>query len=372
MYQQSQNNAVKSWKRVLSTKEDIARLFKELGLDNYQDIKITSRTFSNDDRLIVAVDAVDPQGMASRVIVDATPGYPTWRQFINVTYESGKFTDTKIILYGENNRDYENPLAGGWRDLYYLTRYNNKCGVRTYLVKGIALDEDNQKLFTNREIVAKPDDVKFMPEVKHPSKAEVQKAEFWLGYYCQHCDDGEINIGMDDDIFGDWSLGYCVGQAGAETHMVWNDDGLFLKLIGKPGSETIRWIWENRKFTFEVLYLHCPVTFETDQYYCGISIRLEDIPLQDVFRMDPDEKSRYGRLVHDEEWKFFDVARKIAEDYDDNYLPTRQLLGRDTYEHIKRIANLERTTVPELIREYIRPKINEALKKYPFIIEGEE
>lgn len=371
MYQQSQNDAVQSWKHVLSTKEDIARLFKELRLDNHQDIKITSRTFSNDDRLIVAVDAVDPQGMASRIIIDATPGYPTWRQFINVTYESGKFTDTKIILYGKDYRHYPDYLAGGRPELTYLVRRNNKCGLRTYLAKGIELDHDNQKILTNCEVVAKPDDVEPVEGLKHPSIEEILKAEFWLGYYCQHCDDGEINIGMDDDIFGDWSLGYCVGQAGAETHMVWNDDGLFLKLIGKPGSETIRWIWENRKFTLEVVYLRCPVAYETHHNYCAISIRIVGIPLRDVFRMDPDDKSRYGQLVHDEKWKFFDVARKIAEDYDDNYLPTSQLLGPETYEHIKRIANLERTRVPQLIREYIQPKVDEALKKYPFI-EGEE
>lgn len=180
--------------------------------------------------------------MTSRVIIDATAGHPTWRQFINVTYESGKFADTKIILYGENYRDYRNPLAGGISELNYLARRNNKCGLRTYLAKGIELDNDNQKTFTNCEIVAKPEDVELVGELNHPSKEEVQKAEFWLGYYCQHVDPGEISFDNDDDILGDWNPGYCVGQAGAQTGIVWNEEGLFLKLIAKPDSETIRWI----------------------------------------------------------------------------------------------------------------------------------
>lgn len=38
MNQESQNNTLKSWARVLSQKEDLGRLFKDLKMDNYQDI----------------------------------------------------------------------------------------------------------------------------------------------------------------------------------------------------------------------------------------------------------------------------------------------------------------------------------------------
>ena len=329
MNHEFKNNAAKSWEHVLSQKDDFVKLFDNLQLENYKDIQIVSRTFSNDDRLIVAVDMMDMQGITSRVIIDATAGIPTWRQFINVTYESGKFTDTKIVLYEQDYKDYPNHLAGGKRQLSYLTRYNNKCGVKTYLVKGIALDHKDQKILTTCDIVSEPNNVELVEGLKHPSKADAQKAEFWLGYYCEHCDDGEINVGMDDDIFGDWNPGRSTGRADVEAYVVWDDDGLFLKLVGGLGSEAIKWIWDNRKFAFEVVYLNCPVAYETHHNYCAISVKIEDFPLHEIFAMDPDKKWEYGGLVHDEQWKFLSVARKIAEDYDDNYLPTRQLLEQD-------------------------------------------
>lgn len=316
MNHEFKNNAAKSWENVLSQKDDLVQLFDNLKLENYNDIQIVSRTYSNDDRLILAVDVVDIEGMTSRVIIDATAGIPTWRQFINVTYESGKFADTKIILYGQDFGHYSDHLAGGKSQLNYLVRRNNICGVKTYLVKGIETDKDNQKIFTNRGIVSKPEDVELVEELKHPSKAEAQKAEFWVGYYCQHCDDGEISISMDDDIFHDWNPGRSTGIADVEAYVVWNDDGLFLKLVGGPGSEAVKWIWENRKFAFEVAYLNCPVTREIHQNYCAIAVKMNDYRLHEIFEMDPDKKWEYGRLIHDEEWKFLSVACKIAENYE--------------------------------------------------------
>ena len=368
MNQESQNNTVKSWEHVLSKKEDIKRLFDELKLLNYQDIKVASRTFSYDDRLILAVDAVDMQGTRSRVIIDGTAGIPTWRQFINVTYESGKFADIKIILYGLDY-GYDEPChhRGGGRDeLNYLARHNNKCGVRTYLVKGIKLNRSNQKISTNCEIVAKPDDVELVEGLIHLSEEDAHKAEFWYGYYGMCHDVDETYWYMENDIFGDWDCEHCIGVAGlVSTFVVWDDHGLFLKLTGRPGSEIIDWIWANRKFAFEVVYRHCPITHETHQHCGAISIKIESIPLRDIFRKDRNEKAECGEHIYLEEQKFMELAGTIVEDYE-NHIPINKLLGPDMYERIKVVSKIERIPVHQLIRESVLPKIDQAYKAYNF------
>lgn len=373
MNQQFQNNTVKSWERVLSNKEDLARLFKELRLDNYHDIKIVSRTFSNEDRLIVAVDVMDIQGIKDRVIIDATSGHPTWRQFINVTYESGKFTDIKIILFASDyGFDLCHHRGGGREELNCLARHNNKCGVRTFLVKGIMFNRSNQKISTKYEIVAKPDDVKFMPEVKLPSKEEVQRAEFWLGYYGMCHDADETYWYMENDIFGDWDWGHSIGVASlVGTLVIWSDGGLFLKLIGRTGSEVIDWIWANRKFAFEVVYRHCPITHETHQHCGAISIKIGHTPLREIFGQERNEKAEYGEYICLEEQKFMELADTIVEDYE-NHIPISKLLGPDIYERIRVVSKVERIPVHQLIRESVQLKIDQAYKNYPYITKGKE
>ena len=106
MNQEFKNYSVVSWDKVLSGKEDIVKLFKELELQDYKDIKIVSRNYSDDNRLIMLIEASNINNNISRIIIDVTSGIPTWQQFINVTYDDGQPTDVKIILYGKNYEDY--------------------------------------------------------------------------------------------------------------------------------------------------------------------------------------------------------------------------------------------------------------------------
>ena len=65
MNQEFKNYLAVSWERVLSSKEDILKLFKELELENYKDIEIISRNYSDDNRLIMLVEANDAKDETS-------------------------------------------------------------------------------------------------------------------------------------------------------------------------------------------------------------------------------------------------------------------------------------------------------------------
>ena len=316
MNQEFKNYLAVSWDGVLSGKEDILKLFEKLNLQDLEDIEIISRTYSQDNRLIMLITANKADSLR-RIIIDATSGIPTWQQFINVTYDDGKSTDVKIILYGKDYDGHSFDLpAGGISDLSNLVRHNNKCCVKTFLVKGIEVGCNDQKVLKYCSVEEEPADADIDKKLKLPPKVEIQKAEFWAGYYYPNwVMQGGEPIDADDDISGDWNPGYSLYR-GLSTKAVWNSDGFFIDLIGEPDSEAIKWIWANRKSLFDDAYPDCSFTLQIQKTYYAISVQVLNIPLKKLFEMKPHDKWEYGELVYGEEHKFVSVAEGAINDYD--------------------------------------------------------
>jgi len=316
MNQDFKNFLAVGWEQVLNNKEDMIELFKEMNIQCLKDIQIVSRQGLQDNRLIIIVAAKNINGNPFRIIIDATSGIPIWQQFINVTYDQGESTDIKIILYEKNyNEDQKDVTAGGLIEIGNLVRRNNQICVTTYLVKGISYDSKGQKTIDNCFVEEGPDDVDIDPSQPLPSKRQVQEAEFWTGYYYpQWANDP---IGIDDDIIDYWAPGYSLSND-LKTVALWDDNGLFIKLIGESGSEAIQWIWDNRKGEFENKYPDCPVTLETnDKKPCAISVRLLDISMTDLINMSSKEKEYYGDYVLGQEHVFGDIADGVVADYNE-------------------------------------------------------
>ena len=141
-------DTTESWEHVLSNEQDIVKLLKDLGLQDFKKIETILRTYSHHDGLVMFISAKDKRNKTQQIIIDATSGIPTWKQFINVTYYDGKATDLKIILYGKDYNEHSVNLSmNGFNDLSNLVRSNNKRGMKTYLVKGIEVNCNEQKAF---------------------------------------------------------------------------------------------------------------------------------------------------------------------------------------------------------------------------------
>jgi|GEM_PF-3094266 len=313
MNQEFKNYLAVSWEKVLSNEESIANLFKDLKLEHYKDVKIVSRDCTDDNRLIVLVEAKDRMDSTIKIIIDATSGIPTWEQFINITYDQGDSTDVKIILYGKDYQDFSfDAPAGGLYDISNLVRRNNKCAVDTYLVKGIDCDPNGQKILTTITVEEEPDNVENDESLQIPPKLVIQKAEFWTGYYLP-------NLGAEpddeDDDFEEWEPGYSLSD-GLSTRAFWNDEGFFIELRGKLNPDAVTWIWTNRKQLFQEKYPDCPVELkrEDNQPY-AISVRIVNIPIKELIEMTPHDKWEYGELVYAEEHKFVEVADEAIDDY---------------------------------------------------------
>lgn len=314
MNQEFINYSIVSWEQVLSKEEDILNFFKSLKLINYKEVKIISRDFSDDNRLTVLIEAKDESDATQKITVDATSGIPTWQQFINVTYDHGNPSDIKIILYGEDYGDHSFDLpAGGLYDISNLVRHINKCGGKTYLVKGIDYNATGQKILRPCVVEEKPEDVDVDANMKFPSKLDVQKAEFWTGYYLpQWCAEPD---GSDDDIINDWEPGYSL-SFDLSTKAFWNDEGFFIDLRGEAGSAAIRWIWANQKHLFQEAYPDCSIELRSsDNEPYAISVKIVDIPIGKLIQVGPRDKWEYGELVYNEEHKFVSVAEEAISDY---------------------------------------------------------
>lgn len=314
MNQEFKNYLAVSWDQVLSDEKEIINLLTKLNIPCIKNIVTVSREYTNDNRLIMLLEANNVNAKTFRFIIDATPGIPTWQQVINATYDHGNPSDIKIILYGEDYADFSFDLpAGGLYDISNLVRHINKCGGKTYLVKGIDYNATGQKILRPCVIEEKPEDVDIDANVMFPSKLDVQKAEFWTGYYLpQWCAEPD---GSDDDIINDWEPGYSL-SFDLSTKAFWNDEGFFIDLRGEAGSATIKWIWANQKHLFQEAYPDCSIELRSsDNEPYAISVKIVDIPIGKLIQVGPRDKWEYGELVYNEEHKFVSVAEEAISDY---------------------------------------------------------
>lgn len=305
-----------SWAKVLCNNDDIIELFEELRIKDLKNIHALSRTYSDDGRMIVNIKADNRDGKTFRIIIDATAGIPTWKQFANVTYDQGHSADIRIILYGEEYRNYQKDFsAGGIIEIGNLVTRNNKCGVTTYLVKGIELDSNGQKIIDKYRVEEWLKNVFINPTQTFPSKRQVQEAEFWTGYYFPQW--WIEPIGIDDDIINCWAPGYSLDH-NLRTVASWNDRGFFIKLVEDEPSDALQWIWNNRKSEFEKVYPESDITLEKiDDERHAISVRILNVSMTSLIDMTPEDKWYYGEYVFEHEHIFKEVADSVIEDCDD-------------------------------------------------------
>jgi len=312
MKQEFQNKAVKNWESMLSEKEDIAELFKELGLDDYQAIQVISRRVWNYG-LIIIVDAIDRKQTISRIIIDVTSGIPSWQQFINVTYDEGGDADIKIILYGI---DYEEGiLAGRLFELGCLVRRNNECGVKTYKAGGIRSDDRGHTPLAICDIDEAPALSSMRSGLELPSKTEILKGEFWVGYYYPQLND--VEPGLYNYILRGWRPGFSLSR-GFSARTLWHEDGFYMNLTHGPDSEIIDWIWTDRISSLKMAYPDSTIKLDNQHDdYRAICVKILDIPMQEIFEMEPSNKWEYAELLLDMEIEFCTMAEQLIKEYID-------------------------------------------------------
>jgi hypothetical protein len=257
-------------------------------------------------------------GKLLMIIIDVSKNVPTWEQFIDVTYDRGRDTNIKIIIFGQELEDGLRQFpAGNALEIKNLVRRSNRCGVVTYLVKGVGAQVVTQKkLFSDYEVYSDPKDVDFNAGEQLPTKRQVQEGEFGVGYYFWNwrCEGGILTF---DNIVNGWKPGYSLSH-NLEIKALWNEKGFFICLFGDPRSHVIHWIWENRK---ERLEMKCPdnsikLKFKDDEPY-AISARIFDTSMSELIDMEPHHKWDYGKKVYYKILAYSRIVDEIISDYDE-------------------------------------------------------
>jgi len=203
-----------------------------------------------------------------------------------------------------------NDPAGNVSCIGKLVGNNNKCGLKTYLIEAkgliqrifegkahqIIYNYENGPIFNDR------------PAEPLPSIRQVQESEFWTYYYLPAW--GESS---------DKPMGlYGNGEEWAKVYrdlslpIIWNDDGLHINLTGDPDSKLIKLIWENKLGELKKEYPEAKIgLLEDSGTPYGISIRISDLPMNSLIKMEPRKKMAYAEFVRDAEHSFMHFIDNI-------------------------------------------------------------
>jgi hypothetical protein len=307
----------RNWRRnYLTRKDEIMKLLDELEIKNYEFIRIASRMLIKDDRCVVIVIAKrTDNGHLRKIVIDTKLGNPTWQQFIDVTYNIGADSEVKIIVFDDGYLELDGKSDSPGDDLTIsdLVIRNNRCGVDTYLVQAKGIIIDGKKMRVLYSLSEGPKDGGDKPHVQLPSKEELEEAEFWT---CSYSSVGGFGPFERDDDFTR-GLGWYYSQKGnLLTAPAWMGEGLYMKVVGLPGSEALKWLWREKRSKIEMYYPGCPITLEKKSGRpCKITVRVSKEPFRNFLYSTLEEKEEYARWVLCEEERFSDVVERLLEDF---------------------------------------------------------
>jgi len=323
----------KNWrKNYLTRKDQIVKLLHELEIKNYEFIRTASRMLINDDRCVVIVIAKrTDNGHLRKIVIDTKLGSPTWQQFIDVTYNIGADSDVKIIIFDDGflEPDGKSDSPGNEFMIWNLAARNNRCGVHTYLVHAKGTIVDGKKMGVSYLLTEGSTDCKEKNGAQLPSKEEVERAGFWRG--CYHFVVGFEPFEPEDDIIGGSGSCYCAGR-NLVTTPSWTDMGFYMNVVGMPGSEEVKWLWEKRRSKIEKHYPGCPITAckRSGKPY-KIAVRVSEQPFTDCIYSTLDEKDDYAEWVSYHERRFVDLIDELLEDFP----------GKEKLEHVHPSKQME-------------------------------
>jgi hypothetical protein len=304
------------WFINISTREELDKFFCQ-NMNRLRYIDTLSKVLVDEDRLIIKGIAYDSRTKKQITVhIDVITDAPSTEQFVDVTHESGADSDLKIIIFDDVGLvDYEHTRQEAFTT--FLVEKNNRCGVPTYLIAAENIVENRGKDL-DYEIRVDPKKYKRDPSGSLPARKEVMIADFWAHYY----EDALLGCGMasfvweyGDGVLGEWSASYSLGK-NTETVATWTDEGLFMSLVGRPGNEFIKWVWDNRDKYIEPHYPGCLVTLHGEpEKPHKVAVRLLELPMSELIMMSAQDKWEYGEMIYGQEQRINEVMSDALDAY---------------------------------------------------------
>lgn len=294
MSAQKANNLKSQWEKYL-TKKEVMKIIQACHIDVQEISEIKSRQIINNKEFTAKVHVKtfsDDHGIKDNIVLlSFRLGPPTLDQFVRTTYRRSNAGIRIIIQEGNAS------CIGEFVD------NNNNCGFKTYMVEAKGLiqrifEGKTQQIIYNYEKGPISND---LPVEPLPSMRQVQESEFWTCYYLPAW--GEASD-KPMGLYGnreEWAKVY----RDLSLPVIWTDDGLHLNLTCDPDSELIKIIWKNKLGELKKAYPEAKIELLEDSGKpYGISIRILDIPMNNLIKMGPRKKVEYAEFISDAEHAF--------------------------------------------------------------------
>lgn len=292
------------------SKNELMAILTELNISGYKFAGFVSRKKFKPNRFrqIFKLCHLESGEIFKGIIYSIADG-PTWEQFKDVTYESGKDCQVRIILYDE-----EFAADGAGNNEYTLgalVQNNNKCGIATYLIRSKRLLNSEKKRLFRLLLKESPGTDFGITPSQVPSKREIEEAEFWGPIYIE-----ALGIEMDDfdtTFLGDRSC-YDLGR-NLETIPDWTDEGFFLKIVAKDDNAELLWLWENKRDELKKQYPKGDIELRGDgEKPKTISVLVDKTPFKKCIAAKYDEKWARAVWASFRELDFLEFCEELLKD----------------------------------------------------------
>lgn len=343
------------------TDSEMACLIRSIGILEVSSITVLSVTPLSDHRYstILEISAGKETGKNLKIIIDVSFGGPTWRQFLDVTYNSGADCDLKVnVSNGPLDMTFDPFVA-----FVNLIGINNSCAIPTYFLEPNDSFLKAPRSISTFKILAGPDDVDPKGSFEPPSKRKIGEAEFWIEYFQGPFAEGSLEGDLKANGLAPY---YPVGRH-LSIVVRWTEQGLFMDLKSETTDQEITWLWKHKKQDIEKQYSGSPlVLLPGDNALQSLSIKINETPFSVCLQSMQSEKFSYAGLVQAKELEFCELIEKLLEDY---HIGKRATHAPMMTRYILMDLNHFLTVIKELLR-YLRKRLPKRGHSYISISQG--
>jgi hypothetical protein len=315
-----------AWNTAFSTIEEVNQILSDDYFSNIVPEYIISRHSKGENVIVLNVRAPSLDKFSGgNVFIYINSGAPTWEDYADITYGDGKTADLRVLVFNESCiiRDSDT-VSRNIAFLALLADHNRQCSFPTALlvVRDIKrpTESKGELIFTH---LARSWSHNNSEQKQLPTRRELLEADFIFNYYDRVC--GVDYCGYSDISFDEFRAVECYTED-IRSEIRWDDNGLYLSLVGVPGSDEIKWVWDKKERLFGYQYRNCPITLHEkwDEPYM-VTVRRVDFPMKDLIEMPPVRKMQHAEMLHDVRYVFSCIIQEALSQYREPAQPTSDI-----------------------------------------------
>ena len=286
------------WRFHFTKEYNLRDLLRQLDIPHHEGYRVHSRRLMGKNRCqAILVKEGSEQEVPMKILVDVKTGFPTWEQFIDVTYCVDKDIDMRIILYDDiySDQNTDDPPGDSYI-LCNLVARNNKCGVDTYQTEVYCPREKNESNGIQYLLDTYSRGENLSASETLPRREQMERAEFWIEYYLPRHPIEEI-LEDDSEIVDCFAPTRVFGNS-YESQLTWTNDGIFVSLSCYSDDVDLRKLWEKIEPEAIKEYPELIVEFpEKEGIPKSVRMKIDNVSIQDCGMFCPSTKEHIADVI---------------------------------------------------------------------------